>query len=360
MSWNWQKKDWPHFTYDSQFLQQFENDFLLRSGQLFGSYTHLDEIEKKHLTIDLISAEAVKTSEIEGELLNRESVQSSVRRQFGLQAGSDKSSPAEQGIAEMMVDLFHTFDEPLSQDLLFRWHKMLMKSHPNLREVGQYRSHGDPMQVVSGYIHERKVHFEAPESKTVLSEMKRFIKWYNICKLPALAKSGIIHLYFVSIHPFEDGNGRIARALSEKSLSESLSQPSLIGLSQTIQKERKKYYEALEVANKKNEVTEWLVYFSKTIFKAQALTEASIRIIISKTKFFDKFSEKLNYRQEKALLRLFKAGPEGFKGGLNAEKYISITKTTRATATRDLQELVAIGALTRTGELRHTRYWLEI
>lgn len=366
MIWNWQRKDWPNFTFDAKALDSYEKEFLLKSGRFFGAFEHLNKEEQAHLTVELISDEAVKTSEIEGEILSRDSVQSSVREQFGLQPistdeiGVNKSSPEEQAIAEMMVNLFRTFDEPLSRKMLFNWHKMLMENK-NLSDIGRYRTHADPMQVVSGYVHKRKVHFEAPPSNKVPLEMKNYINWFRSnSQLSILARAGIAHLYFVSIHPFEDGNGRIARALSVKTLSEGLEQPSLIALSQAIQSNRKKYYNALEQANKHNDVTDWLIYFSETILKAQELTEDMIKFVIAKTKLLEKVVGLLNTRQKKAILTLFKFGPTGFKAGLSAEKYISITKTSRATATRDLHELVEIGALSRTGELKHTRYWLKL
>ncbi|MEK6628555.1 MAG: Fic family protein [Bdellovibrionota bacterium] len=366
MIWNWQRKDWPNFTFDAAALDNYEKEFFLKAGRFSGAFEHLNKKEQMHLTIELISDEAVKTSEIEGEILSRDSVQSSVRKQLGLQqsntgrARADKSSPQEQAIAEMMVNLFRTYDEPLSRKMLFNWHKMLMQNE-KLSDIGRYRTHADSMQVVSGYVHKRKVHFEAPPSHKVPLEMKNYIKWFcSNSQLSILARAGIAHLYFVSIHPFEDGNGRIARALSVKALSGGLGQPSLIGLSQAIQSNRKKYYAALEQANKQNDVTDWLVYFSETILKAQELTEGLIKFVIAKTKLLDRVAILLNTRQQKVVLTLFKFGPSGFKTGLSAEKYISITKTSRATATRDLQELVDLGVLSKTGELKHTRYWLRL
>lgn len=360
MKWNWQQNDWPNFKYNPDIIQKLESQFLLRAGEMHGVFKHLSESDKNHLAVEVFSEEAVKTSEIENEFLNRASVQSSIQKKLGLKTETGKSTLPEQGIAELMVELFQTFDRPLSHKLLFRWHKSISKGNNELRDIGRYRKHDDPMQVVSGAVNRRKVHFEAPPSKNVLQEMKVFIKWFQASSFPALAKAGIAHLYFVSIHPFEDGNGRMARALSEKSLSMALGQPSLIGISLAIQKNRKKYYEALEKANKRNEVTDWLIYFSNIVLESLFLTESLVDFVLSKAKFFEQFSGKLNPRQEKVLLRMFKAGPGGFGGGLSAEKYLSMTKTSRASVTRDLQELVELGALTRTGELRHTRYWLKM
>lgn len=176
---------------------------------------------------------------------------------------------------------------------------------------------------------------------------------------PALTRAGIAHLWFVSIHPFEDGNGRVGRAIAEKALSECLGQPVLIALSQTIQNNKKSYYSMLEESNKDNQITEWLKYFSATILEAQDETQTLIDFVIEKASFFDKFRGQLNERQEKVVLRMFREGPKGFKGGLSAENYITISDTSRATATRDLQDLVKKGALRKTGELKSTRYYLR-
>jgi len=365
MRWNWQRTDWTKFTYDSNRLAQFEEKFLLRAGQLFGITKHLNKSEAQQLSIDILSDEAMKTSEIEGEILSRESVQSSVKRHFGLQTASNqKILAAEDGIAELMVDLYQNSQKLLTEETLFRWHKMILRGNQDLQDIGRYRTHEEPMQVVSGYVHKRKVHFEAPPSKQVPKEMSHFMSWYRSSKkdsqLSPLIRSGIAHLYFVSIHPFEDGNGRIARAISEKILSEGLKRPSLTGLSIAIQSQRKKYYQALEQANKHNEITDWLYYFSETVLEAQSLTESLLEFILQKTKFYDKYRDQLNVRQHKVVDKLLKSGPNGFTGGLSAEKYISITRTSRATATRDLQELLELGALTKTGELKHTRYWLKL
>ena len=197
-------------------------------------------------------------------------------------------------------------------------------------------------------------------------EMKAFIAWFNTTApdgkrpLPPLARACIAHLYFVSIHPFEDGNGRIGRAIAEKALAQSLGQPSLIALAYTIERKRKSYYTELEHGNKGNEITDWLAYFAQTIIEAQASTIERVDFYLAKAKFYDRLRGQMNERQEKAIARVFREGIEGFKGGLSAENYVRITRTSRATATRDLQDLVAKGALTRTGELRHTRYHLAL
>tara|TARA_B110000037_G_scaffold220712_1_gene289373 strand:- start:346 stop:1434 length:1089 start_codon:yes stop_codon:yes gene_type:complete len=362
MKWNWERKDWPNFRFDAKVLLDFENRFLRESGTLLGAFKHLDSEEQQSITVQLISEEALKTSEIEGEYLDRDSLQSSIRKQLGLQSDSKKVPLAEQGITEMTIDLYENFRQPLDHKILFGWHKKLFKGRKNLKDVGRYRTDPEPMQIVSGAIHNPKIHFEAPPSKSLTLEMDRFIEWFGNSKtsLPILTRAGIAHSYFLSIHPFEDGNGRIGRALSEKALAEKLDQPSLIALAQTIESNKKAYYNALQGINRSNELTDWLVYFSSTVLKAQKTTTQLVEFSIAKAKFYDRLSTQLNERQAKAVTRLFKAGPDGFKGGLSAENYIAITKTSRATATRDLSDLVNKGALTKTGTLKQTRYFLRV
>ncbi len=366
MRWNWQQPDWPKFTWEKSRLAQAEQQFLLGAGTLVGSVKHLAGDEREQITIETISTEAVTTSEIEGEILDRASVQSSIRRQFGLQTDNRRVKPAEQGIAEMMVDHYRSFAAPLSSDSLFAWHRMLVSGRRDLKDVGRYRTGGDPMQVVSGAVYEPIIHFEAPPSSRVKVEMQRFIAWFNRTSpgnsepLTTLTRAGIAHLYFESVHPFEDGNGRIGRALAEKSLAQSLGQPTLIALAATILAKRKSYYEALESANKKNEITAWLAWFAGTAIEAQQRTTALVEFLIDKAKLLDRLRGQLNHRQEKALLRMFREGPDGFVGGLSAGKYATITGASPATATRDLAELVTMGALTRAGERKHTRYQLAI
>jgi len=366
MPWNWEQSDWPEFTYDPAALEPLERQFLLQSGEFIGACKHIGADDQETLKIELISDEAVKTSAIEGEILNRDSVQSSLRHQFGLGVERPGVKPAERGISNMMVDLYRNFAAPLTDKTLFDWHGMLLGGSNSIGVIGGYRTHAEPMQVVSGPDYERTVHFEAPPSARVPDQMRRFIAWFNDTapggqiRLPALTRAGIGHLYFVSIHPFEDGNGRIGRALAEKSLAQSLGQPSLIALAYTIERSRQDYYAALTRNNKENYIAGWLTYFATTVLEAQNNTIKRLDFYVAKAKLYERLRGQLNKRQDKVIARMFREGIDGFKGGLSAENYISISKSSRATATRDLQDLVEKGALTRTGELRYTRYHLNI
>jgi Fic family protein len=366
MTWNWQQPDWPKFSWDATRLRKAEEHFLMGTGVFAGTIRHLPASDQEQLTVDAISTEAVTTSEIEGEILDRTSVQSSIRRQFGLAADNRRASAAEQGISEMMVDLYRSFAKPLCDDMLFSWHRMLFKDRGGLKDIGRYRTGDEPMEVVSGAMHAPTVHFEAPPSSKVPEEMARFVTWFHRTApagsepLPALTRAGIGHLYFESIHPFEDGNGRLGRAIAEKVLAQSFGQPTLIALAATILSRRKAYYAALEAANKGNEVTAWLSWFAGIAIEAQRRTTARVEFLIEKTRLLDRLRGQLNSRQEKALLRLLREGPEGFKGGLSAGNYVTISGGSPATATRDLVDLVEKGALLRVGERRHARYHIAI
>ncbi|OMP32271.1 Fic family protein [Mangrovimonas sp. DI 80] len=363
--WNWQSKEWPHFSYDEDALNALELQFSKNIGTVLGAFRHVSDDQREQFIIEILSNEALKTSEIEGEYLDRDSIQSSIKRNLGLSVDKKRVPPAEFGISEMMVDLYRNYSDTLTHELLFDWHKMLTNGRRDLIDIGTYRTHEDPMQVVSGRLDRPTVHFEAPPSDEMQKEMGQFVDWFNQVHtqgndtLLPLAKAGIAHLYFVSIHPFEDGNGRIARALAEKSISLSIGQPALITLSKTIEVHKNAYYDALANNNRTCNITDWLLYFGQTILDAQEDTLKLIDFIIEKAKFFDRYSKQINERQLKVVDRLFAAGPQGFLGGLSAENYTRIAKTSASTATRDLKDLLDKGILLKTGSLKGTRYWLN-
>lgn len=362
MTWNWQQKNWPNFSYNKDKLEHLENSLLYNNGVLFGAFQHLSEEDQDTIKIEILSDEALKTSEIEGEYLNRDSLQSFILKEFGLKTDNRKIPPAEKAIAELMINLYSNYNLPLSHQLLFNWHKILMGARQDLIYIGKYRQSQDPMQVISGPIHSPKVHFEAPPTTQVMSEMERFITWFNDVSptLNLIIKAAITHLYFVCIHPFEDGNGRIARALTEKALAQSMGHPTLLAIATIIEKDRKTYYQKLQEANQTLEITNWIEYFGQIILEAQQYTQNHINFLIKKTKFYDKHKNNLNIRQSKAIIRMFRAGPKGFLGGLSAQNYIAITNTSRPTATRDLDDLVKKQILLKSGNKKYTRYSLNL
>ena len=367
MTWNWQSPEWPHFTWDGAQLAAPEEQFRLGAGIAIGILKHLGTEEIDHLQVEVLSNEAVTTSAIEGETLNRASVQSSLLRQLGLgSADQRRVPPAERGISEMLVDLCRSFGRPLSDEMLFGWHRMVTSGRGDIADAGKYRTSKEPMQIVSGSIGARTVHFEAPPSKQIPAQMKRFLAWFDRSApgkkepLAAITRAGIAHVYFESIHPFEDGNGRIGRAIAEKAIAESFPQPVLVSLATTILPHQKDYYRALERASQTMDITKWLVWFAQMALEAQQRSLAQVEFILAKAKLLDRLHGQINGRQEKALLRMFREGPEGFKGGLSAGNYSTITGAPSATTTRDLADLTEKGALVRTGERRHARYALNL
>ena len=366
MQWNWQQADWPNFAYDAAALQVAEERFLKGAGVVVGAMFHAEGEEKQALTIELITQETVDSSAIEGEVLDRASVQSSLARHMGLRAEHRRANAAEAGAAELMANLYQSYADPMSDQLLFDWHSMLMAGRRDLSDIGRYRTHGDPMQIVSGALHAPRVHYEAPPSDAVPQEMQAFIAWFNETTpkgakpLPAITRAGIAHIWFESIHPFEDGNGRIGRAVAEKALAQTIEAPTLIALAETIHRNRKDYYAQLQRASQSNRIDEWLSWFADIVLEAQERTLTRIRFLIEKTRLLDRLGDQINERQEKALIRMFAEGPDGFTGGLSANNYRTITGAATATATRDLADLVRLGALRREGARKSTRYYLVI
>lgn len=363
MKYNWQQADWPIFRYD---LSKVEGELLAfaeKAGEVNGMLKGLSEEMKMEAVLQIMIAEAIKTSEIEGEYLSRQDVMSSMRNKLGLNDPVEEvKDKASEGAAELMVCIRRTWQEPLSEDSLFSWHRMLMKGETDLI-VGSWRKGKDPMQVVSNPHGKMKIHFEAPPSDQVGREMGRFVSWFNeseasIAHVPV--RAAIAHLYFESIHPFEDGNGRIGRAIAEKAFSQGLRRPVVLSLSRTIEANKKAYYNALENAQKSNDVSGWVQYFVEMAVLAQEDAEKHVEFVLRKAKFFDRYSNRLNERQLRVVKRMLEAGPEGFEGGMNARKYMSLTKTSKATATRDLQQLVETGVFDPIGGGRSTRYGLLV
>lgn len=359
MTWNWQHPDWPNFVFDSSVYIENDATFIHLCGKSQGYLKAISKSEFDQFKVEILSLEGAESAKIEGEILDRESLQSSIRRQFGLDPLLKKESLKEQGMAESLLDVYKTFQDPLDHTTLFRWHSYLFKGPTDLGCIGSYRIHVEPMQIVSNKYGSDKIYFEAPPSCLVFEEMTRFIDWYNNFEGMLLVKACIAHVYFESIHPFEDGNGRIGRLIVEKTLSQGLKHPSLISISKLLEEKKKDYYNELEKCNRSLKIDDWIEFFSKKIIEAQKTSLVLLELLILKSKIVNSLKDSLNDRQTKALLRVFKEGPAGFKGGLSAENYISITKTSRATATRDLQDLVEKGVFLKTGELKSTRYFIN-
>ncbi len=369
MPWIWQLKDWPRFRWQNGLLDEAERRFAEGVSVTIGSLRHLPADERENLIVALLERDALGTSAIEGEVLDRDSVQSSLRRHLGLAqapSASARGKPAEYGLAEMMADLYRALDSALTVERLFAWHHMLMHGRRDLGAVGRYRQHAAPMQIVSGQIGDERVHYEAPPSARVPAEMQAFLDAFADTApgrpgaLPAITRAAVAHLWFECIHPFEDGNGRIGRAIAEMALAQATSTPSFTGMSAVLHRHRRSYYEQLRRHSVRLDIDGWLLWFAERALEAQAEADRFVRFLVDKAALLTRLAGQLNPRQEKALLRMFREGPQGFAGGLSAGNYAAITGAPPATATRDLADLVSKGALRRTGERKSTRYGLAI
>ncbi len=366
MKYIWEHENWPNFNYKIDSIQKVIITFAIEIGEIKGILENLPENIKQETLIEVFISEAMKTSEIEGEYYNREDVMSSIKNKLGY--GDQKNivkNKNAKAISELMIEVKNSIHKKLTETELKKWHKILMQ-YSNHVDAGKYRSGEEPMQIISGRFGKEIIHFEAPPSTKIPFEMKQFVKWYNDYKIEknylvnAVIKTSISHLYFETIHPFEDGNGRIGRALAEKCILQSLNQTLAISLSRTIEKNKKLYYDSLKKAQKNLEITSWIECFFNIIFNSLKDTKQIILFTFYKSIFIEKHKNVCNPRQKKVLLKMFEFGIDGFEGGMTAKKYMSITKTSRATATRDLQELAKNNMVKQYGEGRNIHYHLKL
>lgn len=352
-TWIWQQPNWPKFVWDANEISNPLAQARLAQGKLHGVAHILNaDLSSEALTSILIQ-DGITTSAIEGERLHLDAVRSSVANQLGLpNVGLPKPDRAIDGLVEVLLDATQKHNQPLTLQRLCNWHGALFPTgYSGLREirVGQMRG-AEPMRVVSGRIGHETVHFEAPPYEQIDTEMSRFIDWFNSDDsqtLDGLIRAGVAHLWFITIHPFEDGNGRIARAITDMALAqdERLTMR-LFSLSAQILVVREAYYDILESTQKgEMDITAWLKWFLTQIQNAVELAQLTVATTLNKAKFWMTHQTKsLNERQRKALNRMLDAR-DGFEGGMNTRKYMSLTKTSRATAYRELAQLVEWGCL---------------
>jgi len=360
---NWQHKDWAGFSYKSLNIDELNDKVKNFSDEVQRILTDADGIKNEEGMVRFLIDEAQKTSEIEGEYISREDLMSSVKNKLGISPNpAEVKDKRANAIAAMLLDVRHSYKRKLTEATLKNWHKLLLGDSKTVR-AGKYRKADFPMQVVSGIPGRETVHFEAPPSEQVPQEMKQFVAWYNQFETPtpaqAMIKTAVSHLYFESIHPFEDGNGRIGRALAEKCLAQSFGKPVFFGISGIIEKNKKLYYNSLKTAQRTLEISEWIAYFIDVILEAKSKAVKMVRFSLQKTVFFDIYGDVLNQRQLKAINKMFDAGYMGFEVGMTTKKYIGITRASKATSTRDLQHLSEIGALHSFGKGRNVHYFLN-
>ena len=364
----WQHSDWPHFHWYGERLRARLNSVRLLQGRLLGRTEAAPEQTDLEVEMDALIQNAIRTSEIEGEHLDVGSVRSSVARQLGLQkAGiSGRPTPESDSLVELLLEATHQPDEALSREQLCRWQAMLFPQGPGLLSdirVGELRGK-TPMQVVSGRVDRPNIHFEAPPRAELDAELDHFIQWFNSppSGLDELLRAGIAHLWLITLHPFDDGNGRVARAATDRALAQAEGQSiRFYSLSAAIMARRSDYYAQLEQSQRGDlDITPWLAWFLDTL--EESLQQALRRIdrVLSKTKFWQRHATTvLNERQIKVLNRLLDSADDEFAQGINARKYQSLAKVSKATATRDLTELLEKGCLEKMpGGGRSTRYTL--
>lgn len=344
-----QKDNWPEFTWNSNTFLDLLSEARNLQGRLIGKMETLGFDLRNEALLDTLTLDVLKSSEIEGEFLNPDQVRSSIARRLGMEiAGAIDSDRNVEGVVEMMLDATQKCFDPLTADRLFDWHAALFptgRSGMYKITVANWRKDTTgPMQVVSGAMGKEKVHFQAPDSDLLEKEMSRFIDGFNNSEIDLVIKAAIAHLWFVTIHPFEDGNGRITRALTDMLLAQSdKSNQRFYSMSAQIRIERKQYYEILEKTQKGDlDITEWIVWFLNCLINALKSTDSVLTRVLFKAEFWKKHIETaINDRQRKLLIKLM----DGFDGKLTSSKWAKIAKCSKDSAVRDINDLIEKGIL---------------
>jgi Fic family protein len=362
----WQLENWPTLTWDTDRLLAPLGECRLRQGKLLSKVGGLGLQLDSQAQAEILVEETIKTSAIEGEKLDVHSVRSSVARRLGLPSAGLPVDRRIDDLVSVLLDATQNFDKPLTRDRLWGWQAALFPSgYSGMHKikVGGWRAGCEPMQVVSGPIGREKTHYEAPPVEQLESEMTRFLTWFddNLGSVEGIIRAALVHLRFVTIHPFDDGNGRLARALTDMALAQDDRQKvRYYSLSTQIMTERAGYYAILEKTQKgSGDVTAWLVWFLGCFARAIDRSEDIMTGVFSKSEFWKNHAEdRLTARQKKVINRLLDEGLEGFEGGLTTKKYASMTHASRATAFRELDQLLELGILSRIGQGRAVRYVL--
>jgi Fic family protein len=349
MRWIWQKTDWPKFKWNSEELLPLLSKARLEQGKLLAQAQGLGFELGQEATLDILIEEVVKTSEIEGEQLNRDAVRSSVAKHLGIPTfGLPQSTRSIDGLVEILLNATRKHDHPLTDERLKSWQAALFPTGYSglLRiQVGDWRRGEDPMQVVSGGMGKEVVHFEAVPSLSVTKEMEQFLLWWknSLNQVDGLLRAGLAHFYFITIHPFEDGNGRIARALTDMALAQDEKIPTrFYSLSSQIMKEKNQYYEVLERCQRGDlDITNWLAWFLASYVRSLKNSTDLLARILAKASFWQYFNQvTFSDRQRKVINALLNIGKGNFQGGLTTRKYSSIAKVSRATAFREITDLL--------------------
>lgn len=370
--WIWRHPDWPALAYDAHQVAPDLAQAYLMHGVVEGKAAAIGLGATSQVALDALSEEVLATAAIEGDRLAPDTVRSSVMRRLGL-ASTGPVDRHVDGLVAVISDATLAFEQPLDEDRLCRWQSALFPggtSGLHRIAVGRYRDHDDPMQIVSGLPGREVIHYEAPPSKEVPAQMQRFFAWFNQTaaesggpRMDGIARAAIAHLWFESIHPFEDGNGRLGRAIIDMALAQHLRPPvRLHSLSRQLLASRGAYYEALNRASRSGvDVTAWVQWFARQCAAAYQSTSQIIDQALEKRRFWAQHERAaLHERQRKVLQRLLDEGDGGFVGGLNAEKYMKMTGVSKATATRDLSQMLADGQLWSHGVGKALRYYVNV
>lgn len=359
----WQNSQFPNFTYNQDIIIPLLSSVRLKQGMLLGKMQSLGFDNSQKAKLNILTEDIIKSSEIEGLILNVEQVRSSIAKKLGLDIGGDIYVERDvQGIVDMMLDATINYDKPINEDRLFGWQSAMFPSGRSglyKIKVGEYRDDKNgKMQVISGAIGHEKIHYEAPRADIVPQEMNKLFDYINNnTDTDFVIKAGIVHLWFVIIHPFEDGNGRIARALTDMLLARSESTSDrFYSMSSQIKKVRKSYYEILQITQKDTvDITLWLKWFLENLIMAINHSEELLINIIKRAEFWEKNKwQTFNERQLKVLTKLL----DNFEGNLTAKKWAKICNCSHDTANRDLSDLVNKNILKKQGEARATHYML--
>jgi len=364
----WQQKNWPRLTWDTERLLAPLGECRLVQGKLISKIAGLGFNLDNQAQAEILVEETIKTSAIEGEQLDVRSVRSSVARRLGLPSAGMPVDRRIDDLVSVLLDATQNFDKPLTTERLWGWQAALFPSgYSGMHKikVGGWREGTEPMRVVSGPVGREKVHFEAPPAGRLDKEMSRFLSWWDesMGKVEGIIRAAVAHFWFVTIHPFEDGNGRIARALTDLALAQDdMQRVRYYSLSTQIMAERESYYDILERSQKGTcDITEWLAWFLGSFARATERSDDILNGVFSKSEFWRHHAqEKLTDRQKKVINRLLDEGPEGFEGGMTTQKYASMTHCSRATAFRELDHLTELGILQREGQGRAVRYEFRV
>ena len=347
MKYIWERKKWFDFEYDETALLKPLSQLRVLEGKLLGRVASLDIKLETEAQADILVEETVRTAEIEGQKLDREAVRSSVALKLGLPRGIGVHDRNIDGLVDVLLDAVRFHEKPLTLERLNGWQAALFPSgYSGLRKIKTGKLRGkEPMQVVSGSIGREKVHFEAIPGERLHEEMRLFLKWWETSRgsLDGMLRAAAAHLRFVTIHPYEDGNGRLARALTDMALAQDEKlKVRYYSVSSQIMRARNEYYQILEdVQRGRVSATEWYLWFIKCVFASINHSEDSIANVFRRVEFWNQHAAaQLNARQKKIISRVLEAGPGNFTGGLSTRKYVSIAKTSRATAFREIADLL--------------------